>query len=59
MWIKYGQIYTGGGIILDGKRYWAPTDEQFIAAGWLAEDDPAFAAVPATLTDEKRGVCLR
>ena len=34
MWIKDGQIYTGGGIILDGKRYWQPTDEQFIAAGW-------------------------
>ncbi len=100
MWIKDGQIYTGGGIILDGKRYWQPTDEQFIAAGWerytsppapkrysklkviralgsgweakklqleqaglydqfvaaafLAEDDPAFATVLTALTPEER-----
>lgn len=100
LWEKDGQIYTGGGIVLDGKRYWQPTDEQFIAAGWqrytpppapkrysklkiiralgdgweakklqleqaglydqfvaaawLAEDDPAFAAVLATLTPEER-----
>ena len=100
MWIKDGVIYTGGGVVLDGKRYWFPTDEQFIAAGWerytpqpapkrysklkviralgsgweakklqleqaglydqfvaaawLAEDDPAFAAVLATLTDAEK-----
>lgn len=34
MWEKDGVIYTSGGIILDGKRHWFPTDEQFIAAGW-------------------------
>lgn len=100
MWIKDGVIYTGGGVVLDGKRYWFPTDEQFIAAGWarytpppapkrysklkviralgsgweakkaqleaaglydqfvaaafLAEDDPAFAPVYASLTDDER-----
>lgn len=103
MWIKDGVIYTGGGIVLDGKRYWFPTPEQFEAAGWeeftpepptpppkrysklkiiralgsgweakklmieqaglwdqfvaaawLDENDPAFAAVLATLSDEER-----
>ena len=100
MWIKDGQIYTGGGVVIDNKRHWFPTDEQFIAAGfhweepkpapkrysklkviralgdgwsakkllieaaglwdqfvaaaWLAEDDLAFAAVLATLTDEEK-----
>jgi len=97
MWIKDGQIYTSGGIVIDGKRYWFPTAEQFEAAGYhweeppkrysklkviralgsaweakklqleqaglwdqfvaaafLAEDDPAFAAVLATLTPEER-----
>ena len=34
MWIKDGVIYTGGGIILDGKRYWQPTDAEFTSAGW-------------------------
>lgn len=33
-WIRDGVVYKGGGIILDGKRYWNPTDEQMIAAGW-------------------------
>lgn len=103
MWVKDGVIYHRGGIILDGKRYWTPTPEQFIAAGWerytpppvppapkrysklkiiralgdgwatkkaqlesaglldlfmaaqfMAEDDPAFAAFCETLTDEER-----
>lgn len=97
MWVKDGKEYTGGGIILDGKRYWQPTPEQFEAAGyhweeppkrysklkviralgsaweakklqleqaglydqfvaaaWLDESDPAFAAVLATLTPEER-----
>ena len=100
MWIKDGKKYTGGGIVIDGKRYWKPTDEQFIAAGyhweeptpapkkysklkviralgskwdayklqleqaglhdqfvaaaWLDESDPAFAAVYASLTPEER-----
>ena len=99
MWIKDGQIYTGGGIVLNGIRYWQPTDEQFIADGWepyeppkkysklkviralgsgweakklqleqaglydqfvaaawLAEDDPAFAPVYASLTDAEREI---
>lgn len=53
MWRKDGKVYTGGGIILDGKRYWKPTREQFRAAGWTWEEptpppeDPAFAAVKA------------
>ena len=100
LWIKDGVIYQSGGIILDGKRYWRPTDEQFEAAGWqrdtpppapkrysklkiiralgagwaakkaeleaaglydqfmaaqfMAEDDPAFAAFCETLTEEER-----
>ena len=101
MWIdRNGIAYRGGGIVLDGKRYWKPTPEQFEAAGyvweepasppkrysklkviralgdkweayklqleqaglydqfvaaaWLAEDDPAFAAVLANLSDEER-----
>ena len=100
MWKKDGVIYRGGGIVIDGKRYWNPTDEQFEAAGWtrytppeppkrysklkviralgarweayklqleqaglydqfvaaawLAEDDPAFAGVLANLTAEER-----
>jgi len=42
MWIKDGQIYTGGGIILDGKRYWFPTPEQFEDAGYhWVEPTPA------------------
>jgi len=102
LWIKDGRIYTSGGIVLDNKRYWKPTPEQFIAAGWqeytpppvpkkysklkviralgeaweakklqleqaglydefvnaafLAEDDPAFAPVYASLTDEEREI---
>ena len=28
--------------------------DQFMAAAWLAEDDPAFAAVYATLTDAEK-----
>ena len=102
MWKKDGIIYTGGGIIIDGKRYWQPTAEQFIAAGWhweeptpppkrysklkviralgdgwevkklqleqaglwdefvaaawLAEDDPAFAPIYANLSDEEREI---
>lgn len=53
MWIKDGVIYTGGGIILDGKRYWQPTDEQFTSAGWERytpeppPENPNFLAVKA------------
>ena len=103
LWIKDGKIYSGGGIILNGKKYWQPTDEQFIEAGYerytpppvppapkrysklkiiralgegwaakkaeleaaglydlfmaaqfMAEDDPAFAAFCETLTPEER-----
>jgi len=34
MWKKDGVIYRGGGIVLDGKRYWNPTDDQFVRAGY-------------------------
>ncbi len=103
MWIKDGVVYTDGGIVLEGKRYWKPTAEQFIAAGWqeyvpppvtpppkrysklkiiralgdkweayklaieqaglwdefvaaawLSEDDPAFAAMWETLSDTEK-----
>ena len=104
-WIKDGQIYHGGGIVLNGVWYSNPTPEQFIAAGWerytpppvppapkkysklkviralgsgweakklmieqaglwdqfvaaawLAEDDPAFAPIYASLSDEEREI---
>jgi hypothetical protein len=40
MWIKDGVIYNGGGIVIGGKRYWRPTDEQFEAAGWQRYTPP-------------------
>lgn len=48
MWRKDGVIYQRGGIVIDGKRYWNPTPEQFEADGWqrIAEE-PKFAEVKA------------
>jgi hypothetical protein len=98
MWKKDGKTYTGGGVVVDGVRHLAPTQEQFREAGWtwtepppkryiklkviralgegwadkreeleaaglldqfmaaafLDESDPAFAAVLATLTEAER-----
>ena len=46
MWVNAGKEYTGGGIILNGKRYWKPTAAQFEAAGYKWEDpSPPFFAV--------------
>ena len=100
MWKKDGVAYLGGGIVLDGVRYFNPSEEQFIAAGyeeftpepppkrysklkvirafgsrweawklqleqsglwdqfvaaaWLDETDPAFSAVLEQLTDAEK-----
>lgn len=40
MWIKDGVIYTGGGIVIGETRYWFPTDEQFIEAGYARYTPP-------------------
>ena len=53
MWIKDGVVYTGGGIILDGKRYWKPTDEQFIAAGWTRYVPPPVPEPPKKYSKRK------
>ena len=100
MWKKDGKTYTGGGVVVDGVRHLAPTQEQFREAGWtwtepppkrysklkviralgegwadkreeleaagvldefmaaqfLAEDDPVFGGIYAGLTDEERRI---
>jgi hypothetical protein len=43
MWVdKDGRPYQGGGVIIGDRRYWTPTDEQFIEAGyhWYAPPAP-------------------
>ena len=35
MWVdKDGRPYVSGGVVIGNKRYWMPTDEQFIEAGY-------------------------
>jgi len=34
LWIKDGVIYHGGGVIVDGKRHFNPSPDQFRQAGY-------------------------
>ena len=53
---KDGKIYDNKGIVVDGRWYSNPSEEQFIAAGWTEyvppapepePEDPDFVAVKA------------
>ena len=39
MWQSGGQIYSGGGLVLGGRRYLSPTSAQFLSAGYSSSAD--------------------
>ena len=64
MWVdEAGKPYQGGGVIIGNKRYWFPTDEQFIKAGYHWYIPPA--PEPPDMTDfnnacvQFRAVCAQ
>jgi len=46
LWQKDGQIYRGGGVIVDGLRHLNPSAEQFTSAGYTEFTHPAPEPAP-------------